>query len=201
MSCGLPKTGRSWLRVGSGFLLQPVAAVEVLKIILLCIASAVADGIVHDQVTARVCVEYFTIGHPPLVDTESPTLLAFAWGFVATWWAWAILGVPAALLSQLGSWPKCSAASLLRPIALLLTVMACSALLSGVVFYWLANTNRMVRLEPLAEDIPASKHADFIADSGAHLASYGVGFVGGMTVCAWIVFRRWRADRTLRALR
>ena len=184
--------------MGSGFLLQPVSAAEVFKIILLCIASAVSYGILHDQVTARVCVEYFTIGHPPLVDTESPTLLAFAWGFVATWWAGAILGVPAALLSQLGSWPKLSAAGLLRPIAVLLAVMACSALLAGVTFYWLAITNRMILLDSLAEDIPASKHAAFIADSGAHLASYGVGFVGGITVCGWIVFHRWRANREAR---
>jgi len=38
-------------------------------IVLLCIVAAVVYGVVHDQVTARVCVEYFTIGHPPVFDT------------------------------------------------------------------------------------------------------------------------------------
>jgi hypothetical protein len=57
-----------------------------LRIILLCILAAVVYGILHDQVTARVCVEYFTVGHPPIFHTESPTLLAIVWGFVATWW-------------------------------------------------------------------------------------------------------------------
>jgi hypothetical protein len=56
-------------------------------IVLLSIASAVAYGISHDQVTARVCVEYFTIGHPPVFATESPTFLALGWGTIATCWS------------------------------------------------------------------------------------------------------------------
>jgi hypothetical protein len=52
-------------------------ALESLKIILLCIEAAIVYGILHDQVTARVCVEYFTIGHPPIFHTDDPTLLAF----------------------------------------------------------------------------------------------------------------------------
>lgn len=44
---------------------------EPLKIILLCLVSAVGYGILHDQVTARICVEYFTIGHPMLFPTTS----------------------------------------------------------------------------------------------------------------------------------
>ena len=67
---------------------------ESLKIIALCIFSAVLYGILHDQVTARVCVEYFTIGHPPVFATESPTLLAIGWGIIATWWGRAVLGHP-----------------------------------------------------------------------------------------------------------
>jgi hypothetical protein len=50
---------------------------QTLAILVLCIISAVVYGILHDQVTARICVEYFTIGHPPVFGTESPTLLGF----------------------------------------------------------------------------------------------------------------------------
>src|SRR5207245_11301598 len=65
---------------------------EFLKIVGLGVLAAVSYGIIHDQITARVCVEYFTIGHPPLIPSTSPTLLAFAWGVVATWW----VGLPLA---------------------------------------------------------------------------------------------------------
>ncbi len=81
-------------------------AIESLKIIVFCIVAAIVYGILHDQVTARVCVEYFTIGHPPIFHTDDPTLLAFGWGVIATWWMGAILAVPAVLTSRVGSWPK-----------------------------------------------------------------------------------------------
>lgn len=60
-----------------------VERVQSLLIVLLCIGSAIGYGIAHDQITARVCVEYFTIGHPRVFDTESPTLLALGWGVIA----------------------------------------------------------------------------------------------------------------------
>ena len=48
---------------------------QAVLIFLLSIAAAVTYGIVHDQVTARVCVEYFTIGHPSILGgTQDPTL-------------------------------------------------------------------------------------------------------------------------------
>ena len=33
-----------------------------LKTILLCTTAAAVYGVVHDQITARLCIEYFTIG-------------------------------------------------------------------------------------------------------------------------------------------
>jgi hypothetical protein len=102
-----------------------------IEIILLCIAAAVVYGIVHDQVTARVCVEYFTIGHYPLFDTTNPTLLGFGWGIVATWWVGLILGIVLAVVSRAGSRPKRSAGSLLRPVTLLLCWMALLSAAAG----------------------------------------------------------------------
>ena len=73
-----------------------------LKIAALCIAAAILYGIAHDLITTRVCVEYFTIGHPPIFQTNSPTVLAIGWGVLATWWVGAILAVPAVLVSRVG---------------------------------------------------------------------------------------------------
>jgi hypothetical protein len=71
--------------------------VRFVSIILLCIVAAVIYGVVHDQITARICVEYFTIGHPPVFGTDDPTLLGLGWGVIATWWVGLILGFPLAL--------------------------------------------------------------------------------------------------------
>ena len=43
-----------------------------LKIIAVFTLAAVAFGLVHDQITARVCMEYFTIAHVTIVPTQSP---------------------------------------------------------------------------------------------------------------------------------
>lgn len=51
-----------------------------LKIVLFAIGSAILYGISHDQFTARISVEYFTLGHERLIESESPTVLAFFWG-------------------------------------------------------------------------------------------------------------------------
>jgi len=69
---------------------------KTLGIVFLCILAAVFYGILHDQITARICVEYFTIGHPIVFGTEDPTLLGIGGGFWppggwACYWEWARL--------------------------------------------------------------------------------------------------------------
>jgi len=75
---------------------------EFAKIVLLSIAAAICYGILHDQVTARICVEYFTVFHPPVFPTDDPTLLALGWGVIATWWLGAFLGVVLAISARTG---------------------------------------------------------------------------------------------------
>src|SRR5215213_7445568 len=101
-------------------------------IVAFCVAAAVAYGILHDQVTARVCLEYFTIGHPPVFPTESPTLLGIGWGVIATWWVGLLLGVPLAVSARAGGRPKRDARSLVRPILGLMVVMGVCATLAGI---------------------------------------------------------------------
>jgi len=33
------------------------------------------QGVIQHQVAARIWLEYFSIGHPPLLHTRSPTVL------------------------------------------------------------------------------------------------------------------------------
>lgn len=166
-----------------------------LKIAALCIAAAILYGVTHDQVTTRVCVEYFTIGHPPIFETESPTLLALGWGVIATWWVGAILAVPAVLVSRAGSWPTCTANDLVRPIGCLLTAMALASLAAGIAGYFAARADWVWLAEPLASRVPSDRHDRFLADYWAHNAAYGVGFVGGWAVCIGVLVRRSRLAR------
>jgi hypothetical protein len=171
-----------------------------LQIVALSILACITYGIIHDQVTARICVEYFTIGHPPIFGTRDPTLLGIGWGILATWWVGLLIGVPLATAARIGSRPKRSAFSLIRPMAVLFTCTAVLATLAGVAGY-VAASNRWVRLVgDLAGDVPRERHVPFLVDLWAHSASYIGGFVGGIILMAWVWRSRWPGAKRSKAL-
>lgn len=160
---------------------------EFLKIVLGCILVTVLYGIVHDQVTARVCVEYFTVFHPPVFATQSPTLLGLGWGVIATWWAGAIIGLLLATAARLGPQHKLAAKELAAPIGYLLLAMALCALTFGVAGYFMG-----VMPPELSHVLAADRQRRFLADWWAHSASYGCGIIGGLILCVLIAMRRMR---------
>jgi hypothetical protein len=163
---------------------------EALKITFTCVIAAVLYGIVHDQFTARICIEYFTVFHPPIFHTQSPTLLGIGWGIVATWWVGAFFSVPMILAARAGRRTALSASELLRSIAFLLALMAAIAVLSGITGYVLAQ-RRVLDTDWLTDVLPSkTTRYRFIADWWAHWASYAAAFVGGVVVCVMTYRRR-----------
>lgn len=156
---------------------------------------AIAYGLCLDQITIRICPEYFTIGHPIIVPTQDLTLIALAWGVVATWWAGLIAGLALAAASRLGSWPKRSAGSLVRPLGVLFVVMAAVAALAGVVGFVLASRNVVWLVPQLSKRLPEAAHVAFLTDLWIHSASYAVGFVGTVVLTVQIVRARRTAKR------
>lgn len=166
-------------------------------VVLECTLAACVYGMLHDQITVRVCGEYFTIGHPPVFDTDSPTLLALSWGIFATWWMGLLLGIGLGLAARAGTRPKRSARSLFRPIAMLMALTGLGALLAGIVGFTLAESGFIWLEKPLYNQVPRELHSRFLADLWAHSASYVVGAVGGVLV----IVRVWRTRiRPVRAL-
>lgn len=163
---------------------------EACKIVALSTGAAVAYGILHDQVTVRVCVEYFTVGHPPVFATDNPTWLALGWGTLATWWFGLFLGVPLALMARLGPPPRVPARALVGPVLRLLGGVGGCALLAGIVGYALGTAGLAAVIEPVTRTLPATKHAPYLADSFAHAAAYLCGFAGSSFV--WIAAWRQR---------
>lgn len=165
---------------------------ESLKIILTCVLAAILYGIIHDQFTARICIEYFTVFHPPVFTTHSPTLLALGWGVIATWWVGAFLGVLLAIASRGGALPLISAEMLIPRIAVLLMIVAACAAISGVVGYFWGGIPEYV-----AALLPPIQHRRFVADWWAHNASYASGIVGGIVLCAMVYKKRVDLSRHL----
>jgi hypothetical protein len=166
---------------------------EAIRIVVLALVAAIAYGIAHDQVTARTCVEYFTIGHPPIFPTTSPTLLALGWGIVATWWVGLPIGCLLALAARGGRRPKLAATKLRRPLAILLATMASAAFLAGVIGGLLASRGTVWLAAPLDQLVPRDRHAPFLIDLWAHSASYITGILGGLALVLWTWRTRGRA--------
>jgi hypothetical protein len=158
----------------------------------LSVLGAIVFGVVHDQVTARVCVEYFTIGHPRIFgEITSPTFLALGWGVVATWWAGALVGLPLAVVSTAGPWRPLRARELLRPLATLLASMGLCSTIAGL-FGRYAATHDMLQPNDFLRLVPPAAQVGFVTDAFAHLAAYASGFLGGAILWVYAGFLRRR---------
>ncbi|MEL7085414.1 MAG: hypothetical protein AAF268_10095 [Cyanobacteria bacterium P01_A01_bin.3] len=166
-------------------------------IIGVSIIVAIAYGAIHDQITARICIEYFTIGHSPLINSNSPTVVGLVWGIVATWWVGLLLGTGLAIAARFGKRPKLTISQLLRSIGYLLCGMLGVAILAGAVGFVLASTGAVFLLEPIASQIPPQKHVAYLVNLWAHTASYLSGLAGGLRL--WIVTWRRRGKLYARA--
>lgn len=171
---------------------------ESLRIVAVATLAAMGYGILHDQVTARVCLEFFTVAHPPLIRSTSPTWVALAWGVTATWRFGLTLGIAAAILARLGPWPQLPARKLARPVAGLLVATAISSFLAGSIAY-LASELDLLKLDnPAAGVIADERHSRFLATRWAHRVAHTIAILGGSTLCATIWLRRKRAAARLR---
>jgi hypothetical protein len=177
-------------------ILMMVLAMEFIKIVFATVVASIVYGILHDQVTARVCVEYFTIGHPPIFRTEDPTVLAIGWGLVSTWWVGVLLGLPLAVTARVGSRPKLSVRDILRPLLVSMVCVGLLALLAGV-FGFFATQRHLISLGRLGERVPQDRHPVFMADAWAHSLAYTGGFLAGVALLTWVwKERKRRAART-----
>lgn len=165
-----------------------------LGIVLLAVLASIAYGVLHDQITVRICLEYFTVGHFTPPDLRDPTLIALFWGVVATWWVGAGLGFLLACAARLGGRPKLGPLQLVLPIAWTVLASGASAVLGGLVGRWAAVQGLIQVAEGLIERVPESERVDFLTSQWAHNGSYLGGILMGLTVA----LRTWRRRGRLR---
>lgn len=173
---------------------------EAAKIWFVAFVATVTYGIAHDLVTTRVNLEYFTIAHAGIFDTQSPTLLAFGWGIVATSWFGLLLGGLITLTARFGKRPKVAVRDLTLPGLCLLLAVGMVALVAGMAGYIAAGTGSISLSADFAAKIPPTGHDRFLAVAWAHTAAYGAGFIGATLFAAWIWLTRDQATPSTTAL-
>jgi hypothetical protein len=163
---------------------------QYLSIVAVSVIAAVTYGVLHDQLTVRVCLEYFTIFHPQVFPTTSPTLLGLGWGVIATWWVGLPLGVVLGGAARTRSAPKRTARELLPGLALLMAATGFAAGVAGVSGFLAARAGTAAPPGWIQSMLPAEKHAAFVADLWAHRTSYVAGGLGGVTLAIWVWLER-----------
>lgn len=140
------------------------------RIVLDAVALSIAYGIAHDLVTAHVWVEYFTIHHAHIVDSDSPIVMALIWGVLATFWVGLFAGVLLVVCNRFGRWPRLPVARVRQLMVRGMAGLYVAAMLFLIVFYLFVGAIRPV-------DAPADWELRRRAMSVGvtHAFSYGVG--------------------------
>ncbi len=166
-----------------------------LTIAVMAMLLTILYGLVHDQITIRISLEYFTIGHPKIVETVDPTLLALAWGVVATWWAGFFIGLLLGAASRFGSWPKVEPSELLLPITFALIATGLIALMFGLGGSLAASNGALTLGEPMASRVDPAEHVGYLTAWWTHNGGYVGGFLGGIVLVARSLHIRRRRAR------
>jgi hypothetical protein len=180
------------------------------KVILLTVLAATTYGVLHDEITIRVCPEYFTMAHPPFFGTPPLTILALCWGIAATLGIGVILGAVLAIVAEAGGKPPVPLPRLGRALLRLLAAMAASALLAGWIGYVLSRRALVSLPTNFAEVLSAEEQRRFMGVWFAHAASYITGLAGGAALIlriwkergrpaglAWLPSNRWAVVRAV----
>lgn len=154
----------------------------------LCILASIIFGIAHDLVTAHVCVEYFTVYHPKIIESESPIAMALLWGFVASWWMGAIFGALLAAASTLGTRPLLPLSRIGRALAIGLFGVFFVSMLTLACSYVVLVTMHM--------DTP-NRPAELLAVGATHGMSYFASALLGVILCVWAWRTRGAIDPNL----
>jgi hypothetical protein len=183
----------------------PVAACVVLAVLalrlpryrfaLLGLVAMVGYAMLQDQVSVRLCPEYFTQLHPPIPNLTDPTLLGVGWGFLGAWWGGILLGYAVGLTATLGPRPKLSPRELVRPMLLLVGSVTAAAAITGV-SVWRHAEVLGVSLDPgNARLVPAIRHRELLVVACYHFSAYACATLGGVALCVWVWTERRRRGR------
>jgi hypothetical protein len=177
------------------------------KIVGGSIAAACIYGIANDQVSARVCPEYFTQGfHRKMIEensdgwlkrtlltTKSPTKLGLIWGTIATWWMGGILSIPITLAARfpLGL-PKIGVKELVKPTGIALAGMGAASLVAGVKGYIEAQHHKhQLHTIPGTGGVPHAALTRWYADAKAHEVAYTSGTITGLLLTGYTLYKRF----------
>lgn len=160
------------------------------RAMLLGIGLLAGYAMLQDQVSARLCPEYFTHFHNPIPGLTDPTLTGIAWGFLGAWWGGALFGYAAGIAATVGKAPPLGVKQLVRPMLVtVLGVAGVTALVGGVVAFYAEQLGVEVD-QYMAGPVPEGRRRALLVVCCYHLAAYVAAVAGSVACCVWIGVKR-----------
>jgi hypothetical protein len=191
--------------------MAPIAWYQIALPIVVCVAVAVVAlrvpryrfalygflaitgyAMLQDQVSARLCPEYFTVLHPPIPNLTDPTLLGISWGFIGGWWGGIVMGYVAGLVATLGPRPKLQPHEFVRPLAVLVMSVAVLTALTGFTVWHHANLLGVSLDSGMNGLVPVERHRAVLVVACYHFTAYATATLGGVVLCGWVWNERRR---------
>jgi hypothetical protein len=157
--------------------------------------AIVGYAMLQDQISARLCPEYFTVLHPPIPGLTDPTLLGISWGFLGGWWGGIVIGYVAGLVATLGPSPPLEPRELVRPLTVLVFGVAVVTGLTGFTVWHHANLLGVSLDAGLTGLVPVERHRAVLIVACYHLSAYASATIGGVVLCVWVWAERCRRSK------
>ena len=157
--------------------------------------TIVGYAMLQDQISARVCPEYFTVLHPPIPGMTDPALLGISWGFIGGWWGGIVLGYVAGIVATLGPHPQLAPRELVRPLLVLVSVLATVTALTGFTVWQHANLLGVSLDGGMNELVPQERHRAVFVVACYHFTGYATATIGGVVLCGWVWAERRKRSR------
>jgi hypothetical protein len=167
------------------------------RAMLLGIGLMVGYATVQDQVSVRLCPEYFTHFHNPIPGVSDPTLTGIAWGFLGAWWGGAILGYAAGTAATAGRKSPLPVRDLVRPMILVVVGIGIVVGICGTAVAIYSDMFEVQLSDATAGVVPAERRRALLVVASYHLAGYVAAVVGSIVLCLWVACERGRSGRSL----
>ncbi len=149
-------------------------------------------AMLQDQISARLCPEYFTVLHNPIPGLTEPTLLGIAWGFLGSWWGGALLGYGAGLAATLGRRPPATLRQLLGPMLAVIAFVTVCTSFAGIAVSMNADLFS-IRVDAISLDaIPVQRRVKAFIVATYHLVAYASSVIGSVVAIVCIANKRGR---------
>ena len=163
-----------------------------LRSLVLGIWLMTAYAMLQDQVSSRLCPEYFTIFHNPIPGLTDPNLVGIAWGFLGSWWGGAILGYSAGLTATLGDKPCLQLRNIVKGMLVLLGVVGIMTALGGFSVYRHAELFQITLCCEPVQGVPEERRRNLFIVACYHLITYGTAIIGSVLLCLELARQRHR---------